>query len=353
VAPGFALTSLEAADEWQASQAAIKQEEEALGNFMGPPAEREEATPPYQLAAVDTALGAALFELSRPYPASNFSFADPRLSPPGSFVATVAMLSDGVSVTPAHLSSASHNGIEISALPPVARGAAAVVDLDGGLLGLLVDHGQETRLIPPEFVLHLVERYREGRPCLAITAGELDPDVAKLLDLEAGLVIESVRDSAFEPEPSLRPGDVLVEWNQEPIAPAADFESMYTASGVGSLARFIVIRGDRRVRGSTRLPDADCQPDQEQPTVFAAAGMTVVWQSTEERSAWRVLSVDAGSLAESVVSPADLILAVNSRNGRARSLREMVRFEQSQSTLLLTVESEGRVQLRAIQAPSE
>lgn len=353
VAPGLALTSLDAAEEWQASQAALSADEAALRDFVGPPADLVPTTLPYRLAAVDTDLGAALFELSRPYPASNFSFADPGLSPPGSFVATVAMLPEGVSVTPAHLSSASHHGIEISALPPTTGGAAAVVDLDGGLLGLLVDRGEETRLISAELVLHLVERYLEGRPCLAIIAGELDPGVAEILGLDAGLVIESVRDAAFEPEPSLRPGDVLVEWNRQPVAPGADFESLYMASGVGSLVPFSVIRAGRRVRGSTKLPDADCQPTRQQPTVFAAAGMTMVWRNAQERSAWLVLAVEAGSLAEAVVSPADLILAVNSRTGRRNSQREMEKFEQTGATLLLTVESQGRVQLRAIQAPSE
>jgi hypothetical protein len=90
--------------------------------------------------------------------------------------------------------------------------AAAIVDLDGNLVGAIVRGGEGRRVFSAESLYRAVARLRAHPTCRSIEVADLDPAVRRLLHVEAGVAVERVAREAFGPAPSIRAGDVLVEW---------------------------------------------------------------------------------------------------------------------------------------------
>ena len=139
------------------------------------------------------------------------------------------------------------------------------------------------------------------------------PEVVELLQA-GGLLIESVETEAFASGPRLRPGDVLIAWNGEPVDSVEDFEARYDLAVVGERVSYRVLRGRRRVSGWTFMPDAACRPVSPLGIVrLAGLGVVLAWDETagDNGGAWTMTTlVPDGPAGAAGIEEGDVLLAV-------------------------------------------
>lgn len=370
VEPGLAVTSIVAADALMAVEArsrlkAASREtaettenvDEATGTATDDDADVE--ADPWALAssgvrAIDREEGLALVEVDDGLP--QFAHGDARGLASGSYVGAVTLDRAGApSITPGYLVSAAADGsLELSFGPP-ASGLAAVVDLDGFLVGVTYLAPDGARAMAVDALRRKLDAMVQPEPCRAISVAQLDVGVLDLLG-RRGLLIDRVVASAFAPEPSLRAGDVLIEWNGEPVNSVEGFEASYDALEAGQLVRYRVIRGRRTVAGGTVLPDAECRAEAPAVVRLARLGLEVEWRDEADAGGWIVTTVvPDGPAGLAGVAEDDRLLTVDGRavaagdSPRARAAVE--RLDTSDSPVLLSLGRGDRVTLAAITPP--
>ena len=331
---------------------------------------------PHRLLSVDTQLGIALFELAQAVE-EPFTLISPVSLPPGSFVAAVSVEPDQrLRITPGHLVSTEQTGrseqdlesfavsFDDGGAPP----AAAIVDLDGNLVGVALNSTDGSRLLAAPAVYRLVERLKEQPPCHSIEVAAVPPALAKLLRLREGVFVEKVRQDSFVPEPSIKAGDIILRWGGERVENAEQFYKSYEGQPAGTLARYSVYRGRRRIDGATRLPASDCRPLGEPRRSFPRLGVLLEWADAAGRSStdtipgWRIDAVVEGSpAADAGLLSGDAIVAINGggldQRTAARPLeafeaqgREERQGKKQVRPLVLTVQRDDRLKLVAVSA---
>lgn len=372
IEPGLAVTSIAAADALLAVEArsrlaaAIDEEAETAGN--GDEADGADttateteveaagwATASSGVRAVDRDEGLALVEVDGALPP--FVDGDPRALASGSYVGAVSLDPAGApSITPGYLVSAVANGdLQVSFAPP-ASGLAAVVDLDGLLVGVTYLAPDGARTVAIDAFRRRLDQLAQPEPCRAISVAQLDVGVLDLLG-RRGLLIDKVVASAFVPEPSLRPGDVLIEWNGEPVNSVEGFEATYDALEAGEVVRYRVIRGRRTVAGGTVLPDAKCRAEAPAVVLLLRLGMEVEWRDEADSAGWIVTTVvPDGPAGRSGITEGDRLLTVDGRalaaGSSARARTALERLDTSDSPLLFSLGRGDRVTLAAIMPPA-
>ena len=189
--------------------------------------------------------------------------------------------------------------------------------------------------------------------CRALVVSALEPPVLALLWIERGLLVEQVRQDAFLPEPSLRAGDVILEWGGEAVTTLEAFESQRDARETGALVRYRVLRGRRRLAGGTVLPGDDCRPLGEPPVRLMHFGLALRWTAVDGagvRDGWRVAATAPGGVAATAgLQRGDLVLAVDGRVADDLDARAVFeRMEQRREPTLVTVRQADRVQILAL-----
>ena len=309
--------------------------------------------------ALNRAAGLALVEVDEALPP--FVDGDPRALPSGSYIGTVTLDAAGVSsITPGYLASGSSDDDLAISLPPPRTGLAAVVDLDGLLIGVTYVAPDGPRTVPIDAFRRELDRMSEPELCRAISVADLDVGVLDLLGTR-GLLIDRVVASAFLPEPSLRAGDVLIEWDGEPVTSVEGFAASYDAIGAGELVRYRVIRGRRRVAGGTVLPDAECRAEAPAVVRLVRLGFAVEWREETNTSAgdrmdpsgWIVTTVvPDGPAGRAGIAEGDRLLAVDGRAVAAGAgtpaSAEIERLDTIETTLLLSLGRGDRVTLAAL-----
>jgi len=321
-----------------------------------------QALRPGGLIAMDRDRGLSLFEVDASR-IEAFELIPPAAVPSGSYVGAVTRDRSGRSaITPGYLVWARAEPDELGgaslevSMELAGAGATAVVDLDGALVGVAVGMGEvgdRPRLLSSSAVRRVVAELQRQARCRALVVSELAPPVLALLGIESGLLVEQVRQDAFVPEPSLRAGDVIIEWNGEAVTTVGAFEAASDALGPGTLARYRVLRGERRLAGGTVLPGDDCRPVGEPPVRLARFGLALWWASGAEAArgdGWRVAATVAGGAAAAAgLLPDDVVLAVDGR--RAEGLDARAVFEQMDrrgEPTLVTVQRADRVVILAL-----
>jgi len=370
VEPGLAVTSLAAADALMAVEARSRLKaasrdtaettengEEATGTVTDDAADDE--ADPWALAssgvrAIDREEGLALVEVDDGLPP--FAHGDARGLASGSYIGAVTLDRAGApSITPGYLVSAAADGnLELSFAPP-ASGLAAVVDLDGFLVGVTYLAPDGARAMAVDALRRKLDEMAQPEPCRAISVAQLDVGVLDLLG-RRGLLIDRVVPSAFVPEPSLRPGDVLIEWNGEPVNSVEGFEASYDALEAGQLVRYRVIRDRRAVAGGTVLPDAECRAEAPAVVRLARLGLEVEWRDEADAGGWIVTTVvPDGPAGRAGVAEDDRLLTVDGRavaaGDSARARAAVERLDTSDSPLLVSLGRGDRVTLAAITPP--
>ncbi len=320
-----------------------------------------------RLVAVDARLGIALFEL--PEPVENpFSLLSPASLPPGSFLAAISVEADKrLRISPGYLVSAEKTGLagedaesfEVSFELGDAPAAAAILDLDGNLVGLAVRSPEGTRILSAPAVSRLVKRLAEQPPCYSIEVADLPAPAAKLLGLRNGVFVERVLEESFRPAPSIHPGDVILRWAGKDVESAEQFHELYGEQSPGSLARYTVRRDNRRIAGGTVMPGRDCRPVGRPPVSLVEMGVVLEWSEhpgnpTGEAGGWRVTSLIEDAPAwESGLRVDDWILSVNGRQvSRRNAETSFSSFEKRNRSLALAVKRGDRVKLLAV-SPDE
>lgn len=314
---------------------------------------------PSGLIAMDRDLGLSLFEVD-PSRVEAFELIPPAAVPSGSYVAAVTRDRTGrAAITPGHLVSAraapDGQSLQVS-MRLAGPGATAVVDLDGALVGVAVDPagaGAGSRLLSSSVVRRVVVELQRRVRCRALVVSELEPPVLALLGIDRGVLVEQVRQDAFVPEPSLRAGDVLLEWDGEAVTTIEAFETRTDALDPGALVRYRVLRGRRRLAGGTVLPGDDCRPLGEPPVRLARFGLALRWTAEGEArvgDGWRVAATAPdGAAAAAGLQPDDLVLAVDGRAAEGLDARAVFeRMDRRGEPTLVTVRRADRVRILAL-----
>ena len=313
---------------------------------------------PGGLIAVDRDLGLSLFEVDASRIAA-FESIPPAAVPSGSYVAAVTRDRTGRSlIAPGHLVSAraesEGQSFQVS-MRLSGPGATAIVNLDGALVGVAVDPveaGGPPRLLSSSDVRRLVAELRRRVRCRPLVVSELAPSVLALLRVERGVLVEQVRHDAFMPEPSLRAGDVILDWAGEAVTTVEAFETRTDAFEQGAVARYRVLRGRRRLSGGTILPGDDCRPLGDPPVRLARFGLALRWHADGEAGeggGWRVAATAPDGVAAAAgLQPDDLVLAIDGRAVGRDDRAVFERMEQRGEPTLVTVRRADRVQMLAL-----
>jgi len=366
VAPGLALTSIRAADDVarraQEREAEAEQLAVARGGAVGDAVPSAQSAPGQagfpavpQLVGVDVERQVALFTVAEVAP-SSFTPVDAATLHAGAFVAAVTLGPNGdLRITPGHLvstSPAAEGGtpFELSFTVPASTRVAAIIDLDGNLLGIALGTDQGERIIGSRAALSLAARLHDAHTCQALQVADVDELTLGLLGVSNGVLVERVVAAAFAGEPPIEAGDVLLQWQGETVTSASDFAALYGGLDPGTSVTFELLRGRRRVAGTVRMPLADCRPAAEPLVQLQALGATFEWHEpldSVDARGWRVVAVRNGSpAAEAGLEPFDLVTAVNGLPLNAATARSPLdRFERGSQPLLLTVRRNGLVKL--------
>lgn len=325
-------------------------------------AETNPTVRPHGLIAVDRDRGVSLFEVDTERTEA-MRLIPPAAVPSGSYVGAVSRDDSGrAAITPGHLVAA-HAEFQpdgapslVLSMPLSGRGVTAVVDLDGSLVGVAVDRsdtGDAPLLWSSSVVRRVVNELQERPPCRPLVVSSLGAEVLDLLGLEGGLLIEQVRQDAFFPEPSLRSGDVLLEWDGEPVVTPEEFDGSLDTLEAGALVRYRVLRDRRRLNGGTILPGPDCQPLIDPPLQLTRYGLALRWTDPTETNGdrgWRVAATAVGSVAANAgVELHDVVLAVDGRAVEGADDRAIFeRLERRGGSTVLTVERDDHVRMLAL-----
>ena len=320
------------------------------------------AVRPHGLIAVDRDRGVSLFEVDTERTMA-LRLVPPAAVPSGSYVGAVSRDDSGrAAITPGHLVAA-HAEVQpggapslVLSMPLSGRGVTAVVDLDGALVGVAVDRsgtGDAPLLWSSSVVRRVVNELQQQPRCRPVVVSSLDAEVLDLLGLDGGLLVERVRQDAFSPEPSLRSGDVLLEWDGEPVVTPEEFDGTLDTLEVGALVRYRVLRGRRRVNGGTILPGPDCQPLTDPPLQLTRYGLALRWLDPAETNGdrgWSVAATAAGGVAENAgVELHDVVLAVDGRAVEGTDARNVFeRLERRGGSTVLTVQRDDHVRMLAL-----
>ncbi len=317
----------------------------------------------FRLRGWDEEIGLAVFDVLGDDRAP-FTLTDPHVLPSGSYVGVVTLSRAGEPVVaPGYLVGATSRADElangsdlaISADLPETLAIGAVVDLDGALLGLVYRAPTGRRAVSSTGLLRLIERLQAETVCRGIEVTDLDDAVREALVLEGGVLIEYVHREAFVPEPSLRGGDILVEWAGERVQSAAQFQLLYDGQAPGALVRYRVLRNRRRISGGTIVPDGDCQPLGPRGVRLAARGLALEWVpgAADEPAAgpgWRVAAVaEGGPAAAAGIAEGDWLVAIDGRGVRDADDRDAIAAAADRAEpLLLQLRRGDRARLVAV-----
>jgi S1-C subfamily serine protease len=311
------------------------------------------------LLGLDTGLGIALLRLPGEEAATAFPAPEPHELAPGALLAAVSLAPrGGLRVVPGHLASTrplsddTRGDLDAVVALPDSISLAALVDLDGALLGIAVSDQSRVRYWSYNTVARAVARLASDSGCQGLSVAALDPDVAERLGVEGGLLVEALHPGAFGEEPPIRPGDVLLDWGGEALTSATALQERWAAATPGEQVRFRVLRDRRRVTGRLEIPGAGCLPLREPPTRLEGLGLEMEWEEAPPlpgvpaSRAWRVLAVDAGGAAEeSGLAAGDWILGIDGRSLEGPNIAPVQGLERRDRPVALTLLRDERVRL--------
>jgi S1-C subfamily serine protease len=366
---GMVLTSIRAADPILAERrhelALLGEGDGEQGNAAPAPSEEsavaaagpEERAPiRHELIGVDVEIGAALYRVDEARASIPFPSADPERRGAGVLVAAVSLTRDGTTrVSPGHLISASSRprpSGDLDAILPIPQDAtaAAVVDLDGGLLGVALAGEGLPRLWSYDRIARVVARLTTDPVCQSVDVTDVEAPLLERLGVDSGVLVAQVRESAYSPRPSLRPGDVLLTWNGAALRGAEQFKARYRETPPGSRVRYRVMRSGRQVTGVTIMPAPDCRPVGAPATSLARLGVRLSWEESAPAPGWRIEAISPDSPAHVAgLQPGDRILAIDGRPFAARSLKPFDGIESRDDDALLTIQTGDRARLVLVQ----
>lgn len=107
--------------------------------------------------------------------------------------------------------------------------------------------------IPSDLARDVYERLKESgrveRGWLGVRLQELTPELAEQLGLTAarGALVVDVIPNAPAAEAGIQQGDVVVQWNGEPVGDPTDLGLMVARTPIGSTAQAVIVRGGEEI----------------------------------------------------------------------------------------------------------
>ncbi len=108
----------------------------------------------------------------------------------------------------------------------------------------------------PEQEAQVKDEVRKG---LGLTVRQLTPNIVKRFKLsqDEGVIIANVERGSAAGDAGLKPGDIVLEINKEPIDTLADYSSALEDVNPGDTALFLVKRGQNTIYAALRIKDGD------------------------------------------------------------------------------------------------
>ena len=213
----------------------------------------------------------------------------------------------------------------------------ALVDMAGRLVGIntaiLTRSGGSNGIgfaIPANLVAQVVAQAQAGqsrfqRPWMGVTAQAVDGALADAfgLALPQGVVLSQIHPASPLTAAGLRPGDVVMAVQGEPVNSPQEMQFRLSALGIGRQAELDVMRGARRMSLDVDLVAAPENPPRDRLVVrdLVLRGLigdtvnpAVIAEHGLPPDTSGVFVVEAGDIAARVgLQPGDVILAVNGR----------------------------------------
>jgi serine protease Do len=161
----------------------------------------------------------------------------------------------------------------------------------------------------------IIEKGRVSRGYLGIQMRELTPELSdgRDLDIRHGVVVEAVLDDTPAQRAGMKVGDIITEFNGEPIATDRELQFKVADAPVGSRAEVKVYR-----EGTYETLSVELEEFPEENVLAAAAGRS----DSEDREEW--LGIEAASL--------------DSPDARVRELRDTFDIREASGVLVIGVE---------------
>ena len=222
--------------------------------------------------------------------------------------------------------------------------------------------------VPINTVRDLLEELRTGK----ITRGVIGVSITAVtregyedlgLDEPRGAVVSSVNEGGPADQGNMQPGDVIVDFDGEPINETGDLQANVVATRPGTTVPITVMRDSERLTLDITIGELDL--DTESQPVQASAeeiseGFGMVLQDLTPATAGRlgvpndtegavVVNVQRGSTAEeSDVRPGDVILSVNRSDvsSATEASTQLNQIESGRTAFLLVQREETRVFLQ-------
>lgn len=207
----------------------------------------------------------------------------------------------------------------------------------GGFMGL-------SFAIPIDVAMNVVNQLKEkghvSRGWLGVLIQDVNRDLAESfgMDKPSGALVAKVLDDSPAAEAGLKVGDVIVEFNGQPVNYSSDLPPLVGRAEVGKAARVKIIRnGKTRILnvGIGQLPEEEKLASMDKPGSGAAnrIGVTVSELTPEQRGnldlpqdvGVLVTEVRPGSAREAGIRRGDVIVRINNVDIQdPRQLRELV-----------------------------
>ena len=279
------VTSLEAVETTQATQVELPDRVRTVGRVLGMDEESG-------LAVIQLNSGISRQQMSPETSENGLGWVVALgLNKMASPVMSFALLtSPGSGMLPASLPFTSAAAIH----RPVGSRGAAVVDIDGRLLGYLpADPTRQAvwgnRL--SDLVRQLKAQGRILRPWIGLEVSRIDPAILNHLKLSSGLLVAAVFPQGPAWRAGIKPGDVLVEVNQHPIQTAEEYRGILLSLSEGASCQLQLMR---RGRTLSRTVTVRLRSEQRR---LAAGGTWVPSLGAALKRERRTLSVGVGKLS--------------------------------------------------------
>ncbi len=248
--PDLLLTSIEAIDTHQVTRIELADGVLSSGSVLG----------------YNTENGVAIIKLNHGLRARGIDM-EPVVMNPGWAVA-VGLDAMGSVVTSVALLSLPGNGISIHSpvsfsitnihLPLGAKGAA-VLDLDGRLAGFIPATSAKGG-IKRDGLLKLIRQMKNKeatfRPWIGMEVSQIGTDIIKHLELPSGLLVLSVLPQGPAWKAGVRPGDILLELNGDPVYSLEEYNGILVSFSKGASVEFKLKRGSRTITRRAEISES-------------------------------------------------------------------------------------------------
>ena len=156
-----------------------------------------------------------------------------------------------------------HDAIQLDRQIPVDASGGALVDVDGGLLGLVVGNSTGRSLgtaVDGNTVIATVKELRDHglvkRAWLGVQAVDLTPDLASMLQVSGGARLTNVTPASPAASAGLQTGDVITAVANAPISNASDLVRTLRTHRPDEAIAITVARGTRTTKVTATLGTA-------------------------------------------------------------------------------------------------